>query len=212
MPQRSPLLSYALGLCAALFAADLAAPFVLGAFYPGYSYLHDTLSTLGHRQSPVAAITAAWLIAFGLGLGVAAILCWRRSSPGWRRSAFFSGLLAFALGAGVVSGLFPEDLPSEAETLHGKLHGIGAGLGSIGLLIGLLCGAPLAKGRARRVARGLAWLSCAGFAAFLASKAPESYAGLWQKLFLAPAYLSALLILGTQGDQESPTDRDSRSR
>ncbi len=208
MPQRSPLLRHALALCAALFAADLAAPFVLGAFYPGYSQLHDTLSTLGHRQSPVSAITAAWLIAFGFGLGVAAILCWRRSSPGWRHSAFFSGLLAFALGAGVVSGLFPEDLPSEAETLHGKLHGIGAGLGSIGLLIGLLCGAPLA----RRVALGLTWLSCAGFAAFLASKAPESYAGLWQKLFLAPAYLSALLILGTRGDQESRTDRDSRSR
>jgi len=177
-----------------LFAGDMAVPFALGPSYPDYSHLHDTLSTLGSPNSPVAALTGAWLVLFGVVLTALSIVEWRLAAPGRRAAAYCLGLLAFAVGAGIVAGLFPEDALGTAETVSGKVHGVGAGLGSIGLLVGLVFGAGLLRGQARILAYALALLAWVSFAVFLSTKAPGAYAGLWQKMYLGSAYAAVLVI------------------
>ncbi|MGR1580010.1 DUF998 domain-containing protein [Thalassobius sp. S69A] len=195
-------------LFALLFAADMAVPLVLGPYYPGYSHLHDTLSTLGHRHSPVFGIIAVWLVFFGVALCVLTFWSGLRAGQDRKHRIFSAGLLAFAMGAGIVAGLFPEDLPGEAETLNGKLHGIGAGLGSLGLLAGLMAGAVAGSvAGARKLALGLSLVACAGFAVFLGSKGPQMYAGLWQKLYLGAAYLAVLVIVRAGLSAGGRTDR-----
>lgn len=190
-----------LNIFAALFVVDLAAPFVLGPFRAGYALLHDTLSTLGHGQDLIARITGIWLIVFGVGLAGLTLLEWRASTGGRARAVFFSGLLAFAIGAGVVSGLFPEDLLGTPKTLSGKIHGIGAGLGTLWFLAGLLVGARALRGRGRAVIGGLALASCVAFALFLTAMAPGRFAGLWQKITLGAGYLAALGIIAAPRDR-----------
>lgn len=194
---------------AALFVVDLAAPFVLGPFRAEYSLLHDTLSTLGHGQDLIARLTGLWLIVFGLGLAGLTLLEWRASAGGTARTVFFSGLLAFAIGAGVISGLFPEDLLGTPETLNGKIHGICAGLGTIWFLVGLLVGARTLRGMNRTVIGGMALASCIAFAVFLTATAPGSFAGLWQKITLGAGYLAALGIIAAQ---RCATGADKRAR
>ena len=53
-------------------------------------------------------------------------------------TAFVLSMMSFGIGAGIISGIFPEDPKGEPETVHGKIHGISAGLGSIGLLLCIL--------------------------------------------------------------------------
>lgn len=189
MSKRSLLPQVSIIALGVLFLGDMLVPVVLGPAYPGYSQLHDTLSTLGVPSSPVARATSVWLVTFGVAATALTILLW--SELGKLRRL---GLLAFAIGAGVISGLFPEDLPTDPETVSGKIHGIGAGLGTL-LLIGACLFAPVTTGNRRMIVRGLAVLSLISFALFLRSSATGQFSGLWQKACLGAAYLSILLSL-----------------
>lgn len=185
---------YAVMTLMALSLCDLAIPYALGPFYPGFSHLHDTLSTLTAKTSPVQSLASAWLILYGI-LWAIALLPLRpaRFAPirGWM---VWGALLVWALGGGVLAGLFPEDLPGHAETLSGKLHGISAGLGSLALLFAIT-GLSLRAQHRRAALIALTALAWIGFALFLGSKAPQSFAGLWQKTWLAAAYAALCLAL-----------------
>lgn len=179
----------AIGLGA--MAGDFIVPALLSLGYPGYSHLTDTVSTLGAETSPVRWGLSAWLVAEGIAFLVFGVGEWRVfQRRDWRHAAYVLGLLCFGVGAGVVAGLFPEDLPGAIETTAGRIHGIGAGLGFLALIA-----CPLWAAAMDELSR-LRLFNIAGFvvaaatvAVFLfAGKNPDALAGLWQRLNMLAIY------------------------
>jgi hypothetical protein len=196
---KTHLVWVALVLGTVAMVGDFVVPSILARKYPGYSPLRDTISTLGTRESPVKKQTTLWLIVLGVCfLAFAAGQASQFYAFTWRHWFYLAGIFAFGLGAGIVAGLFPEDAVGMAETLSGKIHGIGSGLGSILLLL-----TPLWARGIGEFARVKPWntlgfaTALVAFVLFLISG--KTYGplirltGIWQRLYLAAAY-GALLV------------------
>ena len=111
-------------------------PFILKRFYAGYNSRTMVMSALGSPQSPVRLIYNIWLIWLGCFLTFSAFVFF------WKTKANFpilSILLLlsigiFAVGAGLLSGLFSVNESKDAVTTASKIHGIGAAIGFMALL------------------------------------------------------------------------------
>lgn len=187
--------SFCLGIAACF--GDLLVPFLLEPKKGNYSHLYDAISGLGTKESPTYKQTSIWLVGFGVAfvlfafgflikIGILPII----------HLAFGLSMMSFGIGAGIISGIFPEDPKGEPETIHGKIHGISAGLGSIGLLLSIFLAywiknMPINK-----------WPACLffiiallSFMLFLGTKNKVkgsgvlAMAGLWQRVFLTICYL-----------------------
>ena len=133
---RNGLLWTGFVLGALAMVGDFLIPALLARKYPGYSHLRDTISTLGTAESPVRALTSMWLVGLGVCFLVfAAGQASQLQLSTWRHVMYLAGIVAFGIGAGIVAGFFPEDPLGSAETISGKIHGIGSGFGSILLLL-----------------------------------------------------------------------------
>ena len=173
---------------------DFVVPSVIARSYPGYSLLRDTISTLGTNNSPVRAKTTMWLIilgvfflVFALGQGI------QFHSLTWRHSLYLFGIVMFGLGACIIAGIFPEDAPEMKETVSGKLHGIGAGVGSILLLLSPLWATGIKELVQVRVMNALGFAGAlVAFALFVISGKSGKMVGLWQRLYLAVIYIIIL--------------------
>lgn len=187
----------ALGMIAML--GDFAVPWMLARRYPGYSHIRDTISTLGTRESPVKSHISLWLIVLGVCFLVfAAGQAAQFHLFTWRHWLYLAGIVAFGLGAGIVAGLFPEDAAGEVETLSGKVHGTGSGLGFILLLLALLWARGMAECAAVRIWNTLGFcIALVAFLLFLISGkrggSLGGWTGLWQRVYLAALY-SVLLM------------------
>jgi hypothetical protein len=186
-------------LGALAMVGDFLVPALLAIRYPGYSHLRDTISTLGTIESPVRALTSVWLVWFGVCFLVfAAGQASQFHSSTWRHVLYFAGIVGFGIGAGIVAGFFPEDPLWSAETVSGKVHGIGAGLGSILLLL-----TPLWARGMSELAQVKTWntlglaVAVVAFILFLASgrrgSSSVALTGLWQRLYLAAVYGTQLM-------------------
>ena len=111
-------------------------PFILKRFYAGYNSRTMVMSALGSPQSPVRLIYNIWLIWLGCFLTFSAFVFF------WETKANFpilSVLLLlsigiFAVGAGLLSGLFSVNESKDAVTTASKIHGAGAAIGFMALL------------------------------------------------------------------------------
>lgn len=111
-------------------------PFILKRFYAGYNSRTMVMSALGSPQSPVRLIYNIWLIWLGCFLTFSAFVFF------WKTKANFpilSILLLlsigiFAVGAGLLSGLFSVNESKDAVTTASKIHGAGAAIGFMALL------------------------------------------------------------------------------
>lgn len=187
-----------LGLGVGAMVGDFLVPALLAVKYPGYSHLRDTISTLGTIESPVKLQTSIWLVALGVGFLCFALgLAGKFQTCTWRHGLYLLAIVAFGLGAGIVAGLFPEDPAGAVETISGKVHGIGAGLGTI-----LLLTAPIWAWGMPELATVKSWnavgfaVAVISFGLFLASGktglGSPALTGLWQRLYLAGAYSTLL--------------------
>ena len=149
---------------------DLLLPFLLAPFYPGYSHRRQVMSVLGSPESPARWVYRVWLVALGLLLCAATPDLWAAFG---NRSPVLTGLLiavlcVFALGAGVLAGLFSVNADKAVETAASRIHGVGSVLGFLALA---LCspsgGAAGFSGGCRRGRGILPWSAlpsmCAGF-------------------------------------------------
>lgn len=182
-------------------AGDFVIPWILARRYPGYSHFRDTISTLGTTGSPVKRQLTIWLIVLGvcfLGFAVGQAIQFRVFT--WRHSSYLLGIVAFGLGAGIVAGIFPEDAAGTEETPTGKVHGIGAGLGFILLLLTPLWARGMVECAAVEGWNTLGFVvGLIAFTLFLVSGKRSAHyrglTGLWQRLCLATLY-GVLLING----------------
>jgi hypothetical protein len=174
---------------------DFVIPLILGRRYPGYSHLRDTISTLGTDESPVKRQLSVWLIFLGACFLVFTAGQGTQFHPfTWRHWLYLMGIVAFGLGSGMVAGVFPEDAPGTPETIFGKIHGIGAGVGFILLLLAPVWARGMAECSAVRVWNTLGFsIALVAFTLFLVSGKGSGFlaqwTGLWQRLYLAVIYI-----------------------
>jgi len=185
---------------------DFIVAYILSPYYPGYSHTKQVMSVLGNPKSPVAGVYNIWLIILGLLFIFSAVNFYKAFSAVSKGYALigFILLLVFAIGAGLLSGMFSVNEDKEVETLAAKVHGIGAGLGFIALtFIPLVVSILLFKSNDQITAitsLTFFFISLILFVLFILSE-KEIYentilglSGLWQRLLLASMYMPLLII------------------
>lgn len=179
-------------------------PWLLGRRDTDYRPGVMAVSVLGRGGGPAARFYNAWLIWLGLFLTAAASVYYTAAFPvspvlaAWQAGAI--GL--FALGAGILAGLFPTGLEKDLSDHRALIHGIAAALGFFALLGFPLTGALLAlKGGQIPLAlfRLFAFImALVCFVLFILSDKARfrhtviARAGLWEQLCLAAMYLPFL--------------------
>lgn len=183
---------------------DFAVPYILAPFYKGYSHTRSVMSSLGNPSSPVRMLYNIWLVVLGVLLLVSCKLIYIRflSVSKGLSIALIVLVEAFAIGAGVISGLFSVNERKDVVTIASQIHGIGASVGFMLLLFAPLLLAILFFKENHRFEGGFS-LVCfvAAFVFFglfiMAEKQPFqntiiALEGLWQRLTLLFMYLPFL--------------------
>lgn len=191
-------------LLALTVIGEFLVPALLARRDPDYRPGMMAVSVLGRAGGPVAHVYRAWLIWLGLFLLAAVPVYYAAAVPvspvlaAWQAGAI--GL--FALGAGILAGLFPTGLERDLSDRRALIHGIASALGFFALLGFPLSGALLAwsEGRTAMAAfRFSAFVSAlACFVLFVLSDKARfrgtaiAREGLWEQLCLAAMYLPFL--------------------
>lgn len=191
-------------LLAGTLAGEFLLPWALAKFTPGYDSRRMVMSALGNPKSPVRRIYNAWLLWLGVFLLAAAARFFRLDFPASPVLATLRlvSLAVFALGAGLVAGLFSVGESKQEKTAAAKIHGIGAAVGFMALLFYPLWEAWAGFRQGSMVFGGVCLLSfllaLAFFVCFvLADKpgcqdTPLAQEGLWQRLGLFFMYVPLL--------------------
>lgn len=111
-------------------------PWVLGRYYDGYNSKTMAMSALGSPQSPVCVIYNSWLIWLGGFLTFASITYFFTVKTDF---PILSVLLlisigTFAVGAGLISGIFHVNENKDIVNAASKIHGISAAIGFMAFL------------------------------------------------------------------------------
>lgn len=111
-------------------------PWILKRIYPGYDSRRMAMSVLGAPSSPVSNIYSTWLIALGIILTLASVSYFTLLSPnGMALAVLTSGsIFLFALGAGIIAGIFKADADDKMGTLSSRIHGYSSAIGFMALL------------------------------------------------------------------------------
>ena len=117
-------------------AGEFTVPWMLRHRYPGYDPKTMVMSVLGSPESPVRRIYNAWLIWLGVILLCSAAVLYSDVSAEYPVSGLIRSLLLgiFAVGAGILSGLFSVNESRENITAASRIHGAGSALGFTALL------------------------------------------------------------------------------
>ena len=185
---------------------DLVIPFLLAPFYKEYNHSTMVMSLLGNQHAPLQSVYNFWLIIAGFMLILGSLKLYTTYEP---VSSILSKILMmcvifYAIGACILSGIFPIGETKGLTTLSEKIHGYGSVLGFclltfIPLIIGLLSirSNEVLGGIISFVFFGLAVLFFTLF--IMADK--ESFAntiisneGIWQRLSLLCMYAPLIMV------------------
>lgn len=116
-----------------ILCVDNLLPFVLAAFYKGYSHKHMAISVLGAKQSPVNRYYNGWCMISGLGF-VACSIAIAILRPSGLTIAVAVLLSVYGIGCEVISGIFPLNERREEVDVSSKIHGAFSAIGFLCLL------------------------------------------------------------------------------
>ncbi len=186
-------------------AGEFAVPWMLERKYPGYEPRTMVMSVLGSPESPVRRIYNVWLIWLGGILLYSAAVLYGDIAAEYPAAGLIRSLLLgiFAVGAGILSGVFSVNESRENVTVESRIHGAGSALGFTALLF-----LPLTDG-ILAVLQKNAWIAVPGFIAFAGAflffvlfilgdkdefrHTVCAWAGLWERLTLACMYVPLCL-------------------
>lgn len=175
-----------------LLIGDLVLPFLLAPTYRGYNHLMQVMSALGNPIAPLHILYNIWLIVLGIGI----LLCNFKLYPVIAEKSssiaimLFAIICIYAIGACILSGLFPVGETKELKTISSKIHGYGSVIGFIFLIF-----APLVIGICFFLAM---------FCFFVMMDKPKfhgsiiAFEGLWQRLSLLSMYLPLIALCITK--------------
>ena len=181
-------------------------PWLLKHFYKGYNSKTMVMSVLGSPESPVRWIYNAWLVWLGVFLLFVSVLFFRNNFAVSSVLAVltFISISTFAVGAGILSGLFSVNESKEKVTISSKIHGAGSAIGFMTLLFFPLLQCILAF-RSHDIIQGTVCMSSfvlamLFFVFFIMGDKDNfkdtifSYEGLWERLSLFFMYVPFLYI------------------
>ena len=190
----------------ATILGEFLLPWILGHFYKGYDGRTTVMSALGSPESPVRVIYNVWLVWLGVFLLAASFALYREIrtvSVGLSLMTLVS-VCVFAIGAGILAGLFSVNESKDKITVASRIHGVGSALGFMTLLFfpllqgiyGFMSGRMI-KGAVCVTAFVLALLF---FVFFIMGdkerfqKTVFAYEGLWERLSLFFMYVPFLYL------------------
>ncbi|MBO5383477.1 MAG: DUF998 domain-containing protein [Ruminococcus sp.] len=183
---------------------EFLVPWILKHFYNGYNSKTMVMSVLGSPESPVRKVYNAWLVWLGVFLLITSFLFFKEVNMISSVLAVltFLSIAIFAVGAGILSGLFSVNESKEKVTLASKIHGAGSAIGFMTLMF-----FPLLQGisafKENDAIKGiicmLAFVLALMFFTFFIMGDKErfketvfSYEGLWERLSLFFMYIPFL--------------------
>lgn len=192
---------------------DLAIPFMLSPFCKEYSYRKQVMSALGNTNTPIHSIYNVWLVTAGILLCICTYRIFKEyKNVSFSLSLTLTILLAiFALGACVLSGVFPVDESKEMVSTAAKIHGVASSMGFICLLFAPFILTLLflkEKNWLGATISGISFLiALVAFVLFIMADKPSfentiiNNEGLWQRLtllfmYLPLNYLAVIKIVG----------------
>lgn len=171
-------------------------PWILKRFYKGYNSKTMVMSALGSPESPVRWIYNIWLVWLGVFLLFTSVLMFLKVSVISNTLAILTliSIATFAVGAGLLAGLFSVNELKDKVTVASQIHGAGSAIGFMTLLffpllqsITAFAGNDYVEGIICAIAFVLAML----FFVFFVMGDKESfkgtvfsYEGLWERLSL----------------------------
>lgn len=119
-----------------VIVGDLLIPYMLAPFYKGYSHRSMVMSSLGNPVSPVRMIYNIWLVLAGVIFIIGSITLYKTYADisGGLSIALLVLLIAFAVGAMILSGIFSVDETKTMTSISAKIHGFGSSFGFMALL------------------------------------------------------------------------------
>lgn len=111
-------------------------PWILKHFYKDYNSKTMVMSVLGSPESPVRKIYNVWLVWLGAFLLLTSFLFFKEVTTISIVLAVltFISIATFALGAGILSGVFSVNESKEKVTFASKIHGAGSAMGFMTLM------------------------------------------------------------------------------
>lgn len=174
---------------------------ILKHFYNDYNSKTMVMSVLGSPESPVRKIYNVWLVWLGVFLFITSFLYFKEVNVVSSILAVltFISIAAFAVGAGILSGMFSVNESKEKVTFASKIHGAGAAIGFMTLMFFPLLQSISAFG-SNDVVKGIicmiAFIAAVLFFAFFIMGDKEkfkgtafSYEGIWERLSLFFMYV-----------------------
>lgn len=179
-------------------------PWILKHFYKSYNSKLMVMSVLGSPESPVKNIYNLWLIWLGIFLLFSSALFFneiKQFSKVLAILTFFS-ITLFALGAGILSGIFSVNETKEKVTFSSKIHGVGSAIGFMALMFFPLL-QSLCSFRSHDIIKGVVCvisfvISFLFFVFFIMGDKEEfkktffCYSGIWERLSLFFMYVPFL--------------------
>lgn len=181
-------------------------PLILERYYKEYDSKTMVMSALGSPQSPVRVIYNIWLMWLGsflLFVAMVYYLTTKAEFPILSVLLFFS-IGFFAVGAGLISGIFSVNKTKDIITTASKIHGLSAAIGFMTLLF-----FPLLNGIISFKQDNAVWdfidiiafvLSLVFFICFIMGDKEQfentvlGYEGLWERLSLFFMYVPFIHI------------------
>jgi hypothetical protein len=199
--------------CIIACIGEFVAIFVFGAYYPGYSHLKNTISSLGASPSPVADEISIWWVVMGVlliffGIGFKKVFS---EKAGYAKIASWL-IILYGFGEGIGSGAFKANLVAKGLTISAIIHDILGGIGVTAiLLLPLIMQKVITKNEMPVFYRMSKIVFISGiitvlFFLFRYSSNENNfftiYKGLWQRLFMLNTYIYlttiAILIIKRQ--------------
>ena len=185
---------------------EFVIPWLLKYFYPQYDSKKMVMSALGTPASPARYFYNVWLIWLGVFLLFTSIAFFysNRYISNSLSILISLSIAIFAIGAGLLSGVFSVNESKEVVTISSKIHGIGAAIGFMALLF-----FPLLNGmivfKHKDILQGviciISFILAIVFFIFFIMGDKEnlkntilSYEGIWQRLSLFYMYIPFIYI------------------
>lgn len=194
-------------ICIIACIGEFVFMFILGAFYPGYNQLKDTMSSLGASISPVSNIISVWWVI----MGVLFIIFGAGFKKAFQEKRIYTDICAlliilYGLGEGIGSGLFKANhiVDTDNLTLSGVIHDIVGGIGVTAILIfPLLMQKVITTNENtsfKKLSQIVFVLGIVSILLFLFRFSGDgnnfltTYKGLWQRLFMLNTYIYFSII------------------
>lgn len=183
---------------------EFVLPWILKHFYQGYDSKKMVMSALGSPESPVRKVYNVWLVWLGVFLLVTSFAIFpeiKKISVVLAVLSFLS-IAVFAVGAGILAGIFSVNESKEVVTTASKVHGAGSAIGFMLLLFYPLISSIVAF-KSNDIFQGIICVAAFAlallfFVFFIMGDKEElkdtifAYEGLWERLTLFFMYVPFL--------------------